>query len=123
MSTVAQLDARRPVRSLVDTHHHTDHTFGNYVVPGHGPVGGAEQIVAVHRYLKFLGEVAESAHQRRLSPLEAAGELDFAVPQVLPPHIGSKRSTLPPAVVASYRVCTRIDRYGTYGAGVTGICP
>ena len=42
--TVAYLDAiagvsDRPVRTLVNTHHHGDHTYGNYLLPGATIVG------------------------------------------------------------------------------------
>ncbi|MBA0127667.1 MBL fold metallo-hydrolase [Haloechinothrix sp. YIM 98757] len=47
------------------------------LVPGHGPVGGVEQIAAVRNYLEFVADSAASAHRRGMSPLEAARELDL----------------------------------------------
>ncbi|MDV6014292.1 MBL fold metallo-hydrolase [Haloechinothrix sp. LS1_15] len=42
MDTVARLGEGRPVRSLVNTHHHADHTFGNYLVPPETAIIGHE---------------------------------------------------------------------------------
>ncbi|MDF2492745.1 MAG: Beta-lactamase protein [Microbacterium sp.] len=47
------------------------------VVPGHGPVGGAELFRPVADYLEFLLEVAEDAHRAGRSPAEAARGLDL----------------------------------------------
>lgn len=47
------------------------------VVPGHGPVGGAELFAPVADYLEFLLEAAESAHRSGRTALEAARELDL----------------------------------------------
>ncbi|UOR01883.1 MBL fold metallo-hydrolase [Leucobacter allii] len=47
------------------------------VVPGHGPVGGAELLEPVADYLRFLVDAARSARERGLTPLEAARGLDL----------------------------------------------
>lgn len=47
------------------------------VVPGHGPVGGAELLRPVADYLDFLLDAAASAHAAGLSALEAARRLDL----------------------------------------------
>lgn len=47
------------------------------VVPGHGPVGGAELFRPIAEYLDFLLEAAETAHRSGFTPLEAARRLDL----------------------------------------------
>ncbi|WP_413810770.1 MBL fold metallo-hydrolase [Streptomyces sp. OE57] len=47
------------------------------IVPGHGPVGGPEIIDEVLDYLRFVREVAQSAHAAGLTPLQAARETDL----------------------------------------------
>ncbi|MDN3295403.1 MBL fold metallo-hydrolase [Streptomyces ficellus] len=47
------------------------------VVPGHGPVGGAELLDATEAYLRWVRELAENGVRRRLSPLRAAEEADL----------------------------------------------
>jgi glyoxylase-like metal-dependent hydrolase (beta-lactamase superfamily II) len=44
-------------------------------VPGHGPVGGREQIEGLRDYWHWLGEGVTKAHERGLSAREAAREL------------------------------------------------
>jgi cyclase len=52
--------------------------FGaNTVVPGHGPVGGAEMIDRVAAYLSFVQETARAAKAAGLSPLDAARQTDL----------------------------------------------
>ena len=38
LDTIAQVN-KQPVRTLVNIHHHGDHTFGNYLFPGATIVG------------------------------------------------------------------------------------
>jgi cyclase len=47
------------------------------LVPGHGQVCGPEEITNTRNYLEFVGAVAERAHRRGLTPLEAALETDL----------------------------------------------
>jgi cyclase len=47
------------------------------VVPGHGEPGGLEILEPVARYLRFLIAVADDAHERHLTPLEAARSTDL----------------------------------------------
>ncbi|MDQ1129605.1 MBL fold metallo-hydrolase [Microbacterium sp. SORGH_AS_0888] len=47
------------------------------VVPGHGEIGGPELFAPVADYLRFLIAQARDAHERGLSPLEAARALDL----------------------------------------------
>ncbi|WP_338675616.1 MBL fold metallo-hydrolase [Streptomyces sp. SCSIO 30461] len=47
------------------------------VVPGHGPVTDPTSYDVVERYLRFVAEVADSAHARGLTPLEAAQGADL----------------------------------------------
>nr|WHM27944.1 NftF1 [Streptomyces conglobatus] len=47
------------------------------VVPGHGPVGGKQDVVRVRDYLERVREHATAAHRQGKSPLEAAREFDF----------------------------------------------
>ncbi|MFI2312251.1 beta-lactamase [Streptomyces sp. CB00072] len=53
--TRAYLDAisaitRDPVRTLVNTHHHSDHTFGNHLIPGATIVGHEQTRVEIQRF-------------------------------------------------------------------------
>lgn len=47
------------------------------VVPGHGPITDPSAYDATERYLRFVAEVAEEGHGKRLSPLEAARAADL----------------------------------------------
>jgi cyclase len=47
------------------------------IVPGHGPVGGPQQLEAVAGYLGFVTELAAQAKAAGLSPLDAAREADL----------------------------------------------
>lgn len=47
------------------------------VVPGHGPVGGAEVFDAIEAYLRFVQDVAARSHAAGLSPLDAARQTDL----------------------------------------------
>jgi cyclase len=47
------------------------------VVPGHGPLAGAEVFDAVERYLRYVDRLARDAHARGRTPLEAAREADL----------------------------------------------
>ncbi|WP_195911085.1 MBL fold metallo-hydrolase [Streptomyces kaniharaensis] len=49
-----------------------------FVVPGHGPVGGKQEVVQVRDYLEQVKAHATAAHQQGKSPLEAAREFDFS---------------------------------------------
>src|SRR5438477_499597 len=74
---------RAPVRTLVNTHHHPDHTAGNglvtgaAIVPGHGPVGGPELIEPVLGYLRFIANLAAEGRAAGVSPLELARGTDL----------------------------------------------
>lgn len=43
MATVERVGEGRPVAGLVNTHHHGDHTFGNFLVPVGTPIYGHER--------------------------------------------------------------------------------
>ncbi|HEY8317197.1 MAG TPA: MBL fold metallo-hydrolase [Amnibacterium sp.] len=47
------------------------------VVPGHGEPGALEILEPVARYLRFLIAVADDAHERHLTPLDAARSTDL----------------------------------------------
>ena len=47
------------------------------VVPGHGPLAGAEVYDTVERYLRYVEQLARTAHARGRTPLEAAQEADL----------------------------------------------
>ncbi len=47
------------------------------IVPGHGPVGGPEQLDAVAGYLRFVTDLAATTKAAGLSPLEAARDADL----------------------------------------------
>lgn len=47
-----------------------------HILPGHGPLGGAELIEAALRYCEFVERVARSALRRGKSPLDAARDAD-----------------------------------------------
>lgn len=47
------------------------------VVPGHGPVGGPELLIATADYLRFVLGVAHAGRSAGLSPLETAREADL----------------------------------------------
>ncbi|MFD7612125.1 MBL fold metallo-hydrolase [Streptomyces sp. NPDC059828] len=47
------------------------------VVPGHGPVTDPGAYDATERYLRFVAEIAEVAHAKGLTPLEAAKGADL----------------------------------------------
>ncbi|MEU2157895.1 MBL fold metallo-hydrolase [Streptomyces sp. NPDC019396] len=47
------------------------------VVPGHGPVTDPGAYDATERYLRFVAEIAEVAHTKGLTPLEAAKGADL----------------------------------------------
>lgn len=47
------------------------------IVPGHGPVCGAEVFDAVRRYLRFVQDLAARGVAAGVSPLEAARETDL----------------------------------------------
>ena len=47
------------------------------VVPGHGPVGGAEILAPVARYLRLLLDAAQDAVDKELTPLAAARSLNL----------------------------------------------
>ncbi|MBL1095974.1 MBL fold metallo-hydrolase [Streptomyces coffeae] len=48
------------------------------VVPGHGPVGGKQEVVRARDYLERVKAHATAAHQQGKSPLEAAREFDLS---------------------------------------------
>jgi cyclase len=48
-----------------------------FVVPGHGDVGGPELLTQTGDYLRFVQEAASPAHAAGQTPLEAARELDL----------------------------------------------
>ena len=47
------------------------------VVPGHGPVGGAEVFEPIGEYLRFVQELATDGRQRGHTPLEVAQGADL----------------------------------------------
>jgi cyclase len=49
LATIAQL-SDQPVRTLVNTHHHGDHTFGNYLFPGATVVGQERSRAAIQAW-------------------------------------------------------------------------
>jgi cyclase len=46
------------------------------VVPGHGPLAGPEVYDTVERYLRYVGELARTAHADGRTPLEAARQAE-----------------------------------------------
>lgn len=47
------------------------------IVPGHGPPGGTEMVVACGAYLRWLQQSVEQAEASGVTPLEAARDLDL----------------------------------------------
>ncbi|MEU0088475.1 MBL fold metallo-hydrolase [Streptomyces sp. NPDC006274] len=69
-------------RTVVNTHHHGDHTYGNGVfapepvVVGHGPVTDPSAYDATERCLRFVAGLAEEGRAKGLTPLETARAAD-----------------------------------------------
>ena len=47
------------------------------IVPGHGPVGGAEMVEDALSYLRFVTDLARASHAAGLTPLDAARQADL----------------------------------------------
>lgn len=68
IDTVASVTPR-PLRTLINTHHHGDHTQGNYLLPS-----ATDEQVA---YLRFVQEVASRGYESGEPPLDLALETDL----------------------------------------------
>jgi glyoxylase-like metal-dependent hydrolase (beta-lactamase superfamily II) len=66
-----------PVRTLINTHHHGDHTYGNYLFGGATIVAHERCREGVLGYLRFVLDVARRGMAAGLSPLDAARQADL----------------------------------------------